>query len=66
MKRKRRRTKTGTTYFVITNFLEVASKIKNRIAFIRTDPVLKHGVCDLKEVRRYGRRSFIGGIQKGI
>ena len=63
MKRKRRRTKTGTTYFVITNFLEVASKIKT---FIRTDPVLKHGVCDLKEVRRYGRRSFVRGIQKGI
>ena len=66
MKRKRRRTKTGTTYFVITNFLEVASKIKNRIAFIRTDLVLKHGVCDLKEVRRYSRRSFVRGIQKGI
>ena len=65
MKRKRDAQK-RTTYFVITNFLGVASKIKNRIAFIRTDPVLKHGVCDLKEVRRYGRRSFIGGIQKGV
>ena len=46
MKRKRRRTKTGTTYILcfITNFLEIASKIKNRKAFIRTDIVLKHGV----------------------
>ena len=35
----------------ITNFLEIASKIKNRKAFIRTDIVLKHGVCDLKEVK---------------
>ena len=50
----------------ITNFLEIASKIKNRIAFIRTDLVLKHGVCDLKEVKKYGRRSFVRGIQKGI
>jgi len=50
----------------ITNFLEIVSKITNRIAFIRTGLVLKHRVCDLKEVKKYGRRSIIRGIQKGI
>ena len=36
----------------ITNFLEIVSKITNRIAFIRTGLVLKHRVCDLKEVKK--------------
>ena len=62
MKRKRRRTKTSTTYFVITNFLGEHQKIKN--LFIRTGIVLKHGACDLKEVKNMAEETSLEEYKK--